>query len=110
MKKIIRIQVLIFFVLILLYGVGFWSISNDQQSRAEIISLQANPPAGMKYYEYCEGGLSDILTTVNDTSCIAERPGDFAKFALAVYMAIFYIISLTIGLGYHLYRNRHLNN
>lgn len=54
------------FVLILLYGVGFWSINNDQQSRTEIISLQANP-CRYSIMNIVKAVYPDILTTVNDT-------------------------------------------
>lgn len=106
MNKLPRSQIVLLITVLVLYGIGFWTIDRDQQSRSQAISSQGNPPAGMKYLEYCEGGLSDISAVSDDTGCLAERPGDFAKFALAIYLGVLYLISLAIGVGVRAYRSQ----
>jgi TRAP-type C4-dicarboxylate transport system permease small subunit len=107
MKRLFYVQAIIFAALVSIYGVGYWSINYDQQVQAETVSMQAQAPEGMRYYEYCDGGTSNQLTATSETGCLAERPGDFAKFALAVYMVLFYLLCLAIGFGRYFYLRRH---
>lgn len=100
MKQFIRIQIIIVAVLVAIYGVGFWMISNDQKEYEKNLSSQTQLPAGMKYMKYCDGALSDQQTTTDDTSCLAENPGEFSKFASAVYLILFYIVLLFVQLSY----------
>ncbi|MBP9132096.1 hypothetical protein KBF61_03110 [Candidatus Saccharibacteria bacterium] len=86
-KKLIKIQIIMTIILVSLYGAAYFSIVADKKSAEEVISQQT-APEGKKYLDYCEGGTSDYLSDTNDDSCLAERPGDFAKFALAMYVVI----------------------
>lgn len=70
-------------VLSFLYGLSYSSITNDQHNNYGII--KKSPPQGKAYLPYCEGGFSNELMDIGDNSCYAERPGDFAKFAILVY-------------------------
>lgn len=56
-------------------------------------NVQRTPPsAGMKYMEYCSGGVSEIIAKEDDSSCLAEKPGEFAKIAIGIYSSILFLI------------------
>ena len=86
-KRIIKIQIIMTIIFASLYGAAYSSIVADQKTTEEMISKQS-APEGKKYLDYCQGGTSDYLSDANDDSCLAERPGYFAKFALPMYVVI----------------------
>ena len=92
-KKIVKIQVYVLIALLCLYGLVFWSISNDQKKQQQEISNQAPAPEGKQFLPYCEGGVSETISDKDDTSCLAEKPGYFAKIGLAMYAIIIFLIA-----------------
>jgi len=100
LKRLIKIQLIVGLVLAGLYVAAFWPINSDQQNQEDRIQNQASAPDGKKYMPYCGGGLSEILIEASDSSCLAEKPGDFAKFAFALYATIAFLITPLFGYLY----------
>jgi hypothetical protein len=90
-NKIVKIQLYVLIVLLCIYGLAFWSISNDQKRQQQEISNQLPAPEGKQFLPYCEGGVSETIIDNDDTSCLAEKPGDFAKIGLATYAIIIFL-------------------
>lgn len=83
-------------ILAVLYGASYFSIVVDQKSTQEEISKQTAPEE-KRYLDYCEGGQSDYLSDASDDGCLAERPGDFAKFVLLIYVVIILLLTPLIS-------------
>lgn len=100
-KQLLRAQLLVVVILAVCYGIGYWSITTDQKNEQILAQKTQKAPPGMAYIRYCDGGLSNQLGDANDHSCFAERPGDFAKFALAVYAAIAALLFPIVFIAYN---------
>lgn len=89
-QKVLKAQGILLLTLIALNSMVIISVKNEKNKSTEV--TQVSEPDGMKYMEYCEGGISKTLVNKSDTGCIAEYPGDFAIFVIGLYSMILFII------------------
>lgn len=90
LQTVLKAQLILFIMLVALNSVVIISVKHERNKSAEVVEVSA--PDGMKYMEYCQGGASKTLTEENDTSCIAEYPGDFAVFVITFYSLVLFIV------------------
>ena len=93
MYKFFKAQSVVFGVLVAVNLLVAVSVQQEQERSADTVRVAA--PEGMKYMEYCDGGVSDILIQEQENSCAAEYPGDFARMAtLSLSVLLFALFPL----------------
>jgi len=70
----------------------FLLLATDSTDYYQAVTQTEPAPVGMKYLEYCDGGESENLVAVDDQSCIAEAPGEFARGAILFLSFVFFIL------------------
>ena len=55
---------------------------------------QPPAPAGMKYLEYCGGGISNQLVHVHSGACIGDLPGMFARHVIQSLSIMIFVLFL----------------
>lgn len=102
MKRMFKVQLITFAVLMGVYCLGLWSINHEATKNQEKV-LEQLAPEGSKYLEYCDGEISTIISDTDDETCIAENPSDFYKFALAFYLIVIFWVVVVADIIYFKY-------